>query len=136
MFFSVDETGQPLPSPKSDRAMPFRVYYAAKPCLAAVKAYYAQVRSQRQGKEEAELMSAQNLESIEAEARSVASAEAVERYMALARSARSEPSTVIRLRRPDETKVRTYLVGYARVLRPNKHEVEKGIVKVAIAKLQ
>lgn len=132
IFMLVDEDGNSLPSVKSEKIIPYRVYYAKKPSLAAVKAYYSHIRSL---KPEQEPMDAGNIADIEREARKVVSDEnLIHAYMQKVLNAKSEPSSYIRLRRPDENKVRTYFVGYERVLKPNKHEIEKGIVKVAVAK--
>jgi hypothetical protein len=134
LFMLVDEEGDPLPSAKSEKTIPYRVYYAKKPSLAAVKAYYAQIRSL---KPEQQMMDSSDVNSIEAEAKKVVSdGDLIDKYMHKVRSAMTEPSSYIRLRRPDENKVRTYFVGYERVMKPNKHEIEKGIIKVAVAKIR
>jgi hypothetical protein len=134
MFMLVDENGDPMPSVKSEKAVPYRVYYAKKPSLAAVKAYYALIRST---KPQQMPMSSSNIEEIEKEALKIeADDTVVQSYMQKVRQAKSEPPSYIRLRRPDENKVRTYFVAYERVLKPNKHEIDKGIVKVAVAKIR
>ena len=133
IFLLVDDEGSPLAAAKSDRSLPFRAYYAKKPCLAAVKAYYALMRHT---KPQAISMSEDGIEGIETEALNVADATEVEKYMKLVRSTKAEPSAIIRLRRPDENNVRSYYVSYKRVAKPNAHEIRKGITKVAVAQLR
>jgi hypothetical protein len=107
-------------------------YHATRPSLAALKAYYAHVRAT---KPQSTPIHDSNtvLEGIESETRKVAGPEQVAAYMELVRHARAEPPKRIYLRRPHDNRVLTYDVGYQRVRKPNKHEVEKGIVKVAVA---
>ena len=129
----VDKDGQPLPSVKSEKSLPFRLYYAKKPGLAAVKAYYAFNRSNKPAQHDLNL---NGVDEIRKEANKVcANEEDLENYMTKVKQAKAEPSKIIHLRRPDENKIRTYTVGYERVIKPNKHEIAKGIVKVAFAKL-
>jgi hypothetical protein len=131
MFLLVDESGKPLPSAKTDRSLPFRAYYARKPCLAAVKAYYALIR---QMQPPTHPLSDEGFDAIEMNAKKVATDEEVKIYMEKVRKTSAEPPAAIRLRRPHENKTREYWVSYQRVLKPNTHEVLKGITKVAVAK--
>jgi len=130
IFLMTDEKGNPLPGSSTDKTMPFRMYYAKKPAFAATKAYYALVRIQKPSKVP---MPKAHVEEIENHVQSLYP-EHLNDYMRKVREATAEPSSFIHLRRPDENTVKTYFVGYERVLKPNKHEISKGIVKVAVAK--
>jgi hypothetical protein len=130
VFIITDEHGTPLEGTKSEKNLPYKVYYAKKPSLAATKAYYALVRSQKPSKEPMPLT---GLSEIEAHVASISTPEQTRVYMSKVKQAAVEPSAFVYLRRPEENKIRSYFVGYERVLKPNKHEVDKGIVKVAVA---
>jgi hypothetical protein len=128
VFLLVDEFGNPLPKTKSERSTSYRTYHAKKPCLAAIKAYYALIRST---KPKSKLLPEKGIDEIEKHALNVASEEDVKHYMDKVRQARAEPPAIIRLRRPDKNKIYEYIVSYKRVLKPNAHEIKKGITKVS-----
>lgn len=139
-FVVVGEDGTPLSRDDGEGGY---VYDAAKPSFAAVKAYYALLRKRAvDSRVDAALITAAPLadlpdtdrRALEEVVRSHASdAAAADAYMRKVAAATAEPPAVIRLRRPNETRVYTYRVQYERVRRPNRHEVAKGIVKVAHA---
>jgi hypothetical protein len=136
----VAEDGAPIPRTDAESVY---IYEAAKPSFAAMKAYYALLRKRASDARAADrtvvaslLPALQPAESaaLDAIVRSVAAnAEEAERYMRKVATATAEEAAIIRLRRPHETRVYTYRVQYERVRRPNRHEVSKGIVKVAHA---
>lgn len=131
IFLHVDKDGTPYPSAKSDKSLPVSAFYAKKPSLAAIKAYYSLIRRQSFP---TKLMGGETMfESIEKEALKHVSQSHVDEYMKKVKLSRSEPDSIIYLRRPDSNKIYKYSVSYIRVLKPNKHEISKGITKVAHA---
>jgi hypothetical protein len=131
IFLHVDENGIPYSSAKSDKSLPVSAFYAKKPSLAAIKAYYSLIR---RNSFPTQLMGGgTDFQQIEHEALKHSSKEDVDKYMEKVKISRAEPESVIYLRRPDSNKVMKYTVSYERVLKPNKHEVQKGITKVAHA---
>lgn len=114
------------------------MYEASKPSFAAVKAYYAMIRKGGGAGAAAQhplpAMTDAAAAALRAHVASVAADdERVNAYMAKAAAATADAPIVIRVRRVHETRIHTYRVQYERVHKPNRHEVAKGIVKVAHA---
>lgn len=125
-FLLVDSKGNTMQN--KDKTL--KTYNAKKPSLAAVKAYYSLVRG---NDFPTTLMDSTNIHLIREEALKIASKVDVDIYMEKVKHSRCEPPSVIYLRRPDSNKIMKYVVQYNRVLKPNKHEIEIGITKVAHA---
>jgi hypothetical protein len=135
-FLLVNAQGVPLEASRSEKHLPFRMYYALKPSHAAVKAYYAYLRAVKPAGQQRLDATQEQLKAIRAAAIAHGSeGEALERYMNLAATARVPAPALVRLRRPEQNTTRSYIVGYLPVLKPNRHELQKGIVKVAHARL-
>jgi len=130
IFLLVDSQGMPFQASKSEKNLPIKTYYAKKPSLAAIKAYYAYVRSQNLEKHK---MDNHGLDLIESNVTNVASRFEIDAYMKKVRNTYAEPDLVLYLRRPESNRVMKYLVGYERVSNPNRHEIMHGITKVAKA---
>lgn len=126
VFMLVDEGGFPIMSGEN-----YKLYYAKKPAFAAVKAFYAFNRNEKNTNL---LPMSQFFDDIEEHVKRVTDEVSSKVYMDKVKAAKSEPPAMINIRRPEENKVRKYIVSYERVSKPNKHEIEKGIVKVAVAK--
>ncbi len=131
IFLMVDKDGNPLKNTDSEKVLPFRVYYAKKPAFAAIKAYSAYVRRENLEKSK---MDSKQLDSIEKYLTKQFAGKDISEYMKVAEKAEKHPSEFIYLRKPDSHKIKSYFVGYERILEPNKHEFEKKIVKKAVAK--
>lgn len=131
IFLLVDENGNPIQNTNSEKVLPFRVYYAKKPAFAAIKAYSALTRIEKQ---EQEKMDEKELDVINSFLNKYYDEETVKEYMISAKRAKKAPPAFINLRKPESNKIKTYFVEYERILEPNKHEVNKKIVKKAVAR--
>ena len=126
MFLLVDLNGTPIQS--SDKTT-LKSYFAKKPSLAAVKAFYSIIRAN----DFSTTLMGGNIDTIQEEALKYLPKQEVIKYMEKVKHSRSEPPATIYLRRPTSNKILHYTVQYQRVLKPNRHEIEKGITKVAHA---
>jgi hypothetical protein len=109
----------------------YKKYEAQKPYQAAIKAYYGLLRSKKpvQSTEPAQSEVQRIINVLSA---SISPPE-MALYEAKLKSARIELPALIHLRRTDDSKVRSYVCFYELIEHPNKHEMSKGIVKVAKA---
>jgi len=131
IFLLVDKNGNPLKNSESEKNLPFRVYYAKKPAFAAIKAYSALARREKLEKSK---MNSKELEKIEKYLLKQFPGKDISEYMNVAEKAEKTASAFIYLRKPDNNKIKSYSVGYERILEPNRHEFEKKIVKKAVAR--
>jgi hypothetical protein len=105
-----------------------RTYEAKKPSLAAIKAYYSYLRAHKSAWTTPLIDSPKIAEQIRSHVKS-------ETVMTKIMSQTRAPPGVVLLRKLGENKVRKYLVRYEPDLAPNKHQIEKGIFKVAVAQV-
>jgi hypothetical protein len=109
----------------------YKKYEAHKPYQAAIKAYYGLLRSKKPvpstppSPEEIRFV-------IELVSKTL-SVEDATVYASKLKSAMIEMPALINLRRIDDSKVKSYVCYYELIRNPNKHEISKGIVKVAKA---
>jgi hypothetical protein len=106
-----------------------RTYEAKKPAQAAIKAYYAFLRSHKQVWTQPLLENPRIAETLRSHLKSIER----EHVMHKMESATRAPPGIVRLRKTGENKIRTYLVKYEPDLTPNRHQVDKGIFKTAVA---
>ena len=106
-----------------------RTYEAKKPAQAAIKAYYAFLRSHKQAWSQPLLENPRIAETLRSHLKTIEREHVMHQ---LERATRAPPG-IVRLRKIGENKIRTYLVKYEPDLTPNKHQVDKGIFKTAVA---
>ena len=109
----------------------YKKYEAHKPYQAAIKAYYGLLRSKRPVTSTEP--SPQEIQRILDVVSRVLTPAETAAYANKLRSAKLEMPALINLRRIDDSKVKSYVCFYELIDKPNKHEISKGIVKVAKA---
>lgn len=108
-----------------------RTYDAKKPAQAAIKAYYAYLRTHKQEWKQKLIESAKTEHQLRSHLKTLDREHKMESILAMTRA----PPGIVRLRKLGDNKVRTYLVRYEPDLAPNTHQIDKGIFKTAIAQL-
>lgn len=126
VYLVINSVGQPVRDQKE-----YKTYAAEKPFQAAIKAYYGLLRSQKpvpsQQPSEADFTRVADIVSHNL------SPEDAALYMSKVRRARLEIPALINIRRIDDSRIKTYVCYYNLIDNPNRHELNKGIVKVAKA---
>jgi hypothetical protein len=108
-----------------------RTYDAKKPAQAAIKAYYSYLRAHKQNWTQKLLDSAKHEHQLRAHLKSHDREHKMDSILAMTRA----PPGIVRLRKLGDNKVRTYIVRYEPDLAPNKHQIDRGIFKTAVAQL-
>ena len=133
-YVLTDDDATAVAAPARRGRAAVRSYSAAKPSQAAMKAFYSFMRTPT-GK----ALAGGAARTAGAPSRWVAPLDAPPATLAAyaARRAAESPSpslvAKVCLRRADENRVRRYAVRYVDVERPNRHEVARGITRVAWA---
>ena len=110
------------------------IYKAHKPQLAAIKAYYGMLRScDRENKILSKFSDEEYKLAIQNVSSSHKNDENIRNHIVKINNAMKEPGMLIELRKQGSNKVYKYFVEYQLIQSPNKHEMEKGIVKRAVA---
>ena len=128
VYIVLDTNGLPV----KDSANNYKTFAADQPSQAAIKAYYGLLRSKKTPGRTPTPTELANVSDIVGH---LVNNEDLEEFMKKVRKATLEPPALIRIRRIDSPKVKSYVAWYELINNPNKHELRKGIVKVAKTEL-